>query len=618
MSTNQTTFNRTTPPPRSKGFTEYDATTFDRNHQQFLFVKNRILNLLDFGNKATRTTNGIHGLMNGAPLPLFKAHKYAARQLDYKGDDENADQHMSRAFAALDAAEQKCGRQLFEIRRADGVTQFITSYERDYLGETVKYILLKAKNLPDYGANPSAAITDELLWEGINKKLPEKIAKEKTKTDGASITDDAIIKATWTRAETTVHQNMMRIEIAGGNSLREVEQFCERLKKMAQAEYFSKRMKDEREKRARQKRIEAADTPLLDRIDTEHTYGKNISDNSEAVVVVRNLEPMGSNSSNGGQRTPVSLTPPPPDEEKEEVAEVVENTPLFDSTEEAALMWAARGVPIIPLFSVDENGHCRCKYGATCRTPGKHPQNYHGLTEASTEPRQILKWFRKYQNVNIAGATGEVSGLLVFDVDPRHGGDLSLTDLIESYGDEWLETLKIKTGSGGYHFYFEFPKGINLRNTVSIVAPGIDTRANRGYVVLPPSNHESGKCYELINDVRATPPPAWLLEILVAHETKGSRPPAKVIDFQVKERSTDYIIPEGQRNDRLRDIACGRWTHGYASTVEELYQQMIEVRDTRCEPGKDSPATDEQLWDLAQRTVRKFPCGNVETTGASR
>jgi hypothetical protein len=39
------------------------------------------------------------------------------------------------------------------------------------------------------------------------------------------------------------------------------------------------------------------------------------------------------------------------------------------------------------------------------------------------------------------------------DIDPKSGGDLSLTDLIEAYGDEWLDTLKVRTGSGGFHFF---------------------------------------------------------------------------------------------------------------------------------------------------------------------
>jgi hypothetical protein len=44
---------------------------------------------------------------------------------------------------------------------------------------------------------------------------------------------------------------------------------------------------------------------------------------------------------------------------------------------------------------------------------------------------------------------------------------------------------------------------------------------------------------------------------------------------------------------------------------------MLEVRDTRCAAGKDSPATDSELWDLVQRTVRKYARGEMRQQGAA-
>jgi hypothetical protein len=59
----------------------------------------------------------------------------------------------------------------------------------------------------------------------------------------------------------------------------------------------------------------------------------------------------------------------------------------------------------------------------------------------------------------------------------------------------------------------------------------------------------------------------------------------------------------------LRDVMCGRWVHGHATDAGDLYEQMREVRDTRCAAGDDMGATDAELWDMAQRTVRKFARG---------
>jgi hypothetical protein len=74
---------------------------------------------------------------------------------------------------------------------------------------------------------------------------------------------------------------------------------------------------------------------------------------------------------------------------------------------------------------------------------------------------------------------------------------------------------------------------------------------------------------------------------------------------------------EGERNNGLRDVACGRWANGYAEDARALFQQMIEVRDTRCAPGKDSPATDAELWEMVQRTTRKFARGALRSEGAA-
>jgi putative DNA primase/helicase len=268
-------------------------------------------------------------------------------------------------------------------------------------------------------------------------------------------------------------------------------------------------------------------------------------------------------------------------------------------------MWAARGVPVMPLYTPNEKGICDCRDGAKCKSPGKHPRTFTGLKEASTDTKQILKWFRQTPDANVGGLTGEASGVLVVDVDPKSGGDLSLTDLIEAYGDEWLDTLKVRTGSGGFHFFFEYPKGLDLRNTAGKIAPGIDTRANGGYVVLPSSKHVSGNRYELLDDVRALPLPEWLLERLTATKTQ---PPAKVINFQARERATSgSVIPDGQRNHRLFKVGCAVWGKGEAEHLPDLHAQMLEVNARRCSP----PLDDAEVAKLAANIATSYARGVV-------
>ncbi|MGI8656847.1 MAG: bifunctional DNA primase/polymerase [Pyrinomonadaceae bacterium] len=589
----------------SRPFTKKDAGDYNKNSQRFTFIRNRILVLLGFPDKAARVVAGIHGLMNGQSLPMFKAHKWAARQMNFKGQDENADQFMCRAFEALDAAEAKCGHQVFEVRRADGVTQMMTSYERDYLGEAVEWALVEARTSPDYFKNPSAAVTDEILWKAIRKHLPERKAPETENdggsSDGASVTDDAVIKAGWTRAETLIASTLERVQKAGGDPVREMEGAARRYIKMAQAMTFSKRMAEERARDQVKRDRESAFDGLIEVTDAVREDGRDIP-------VIFEPEEVQEISD-----TPRQSDTPPPIEERENIEE---NTHIFASNEEAALMWAARGVPVMPLYTPAANGVCDCRDGAKCKSPGKHPRTYTGLKEATTDSKTILKWFRQTPDANVGGLTGEVSGVLVVDIDPKSGGDLSLTDLTEAYGDEWLDTLKVRTGSGGFHFFFEYPKGLDLRNTAGKIAPGIDTRANGGYVVLPSSRHVSGNRYELLDDVRALPLPEWLLERLTATKTQ---PPAKVINFQARERATSgSVIPDGQRNHRLFKVGCGIWGHGEAEHLPDLHAQMLEVNARRCSPPLDDAEVAKLAANIAASYVRGVIINNpVYTESAS-
>jgi hypothetical protein len=140
-----------------------------------------------------------------------------------------------------------------------------------------------------------------------------------------------------------------------------------------------------------------------------------------------------------------------------------------------------------------------------------------------------------------------------------------------------------------------------------------------GYVVLPPSVHVSGNNYALGELKPPAPAPAWLIEELT--RTPDVQP-SKVVNFQERRQHSGSAAARffsgGMRNDGLRDVACGRWTHGYATDAHDLYQQLREVRDTRCEfVLNDPPPDDAWLWGLVQRTTQKFPRGEQRQQGGA-
>jgi Bifunctional DNA primase/polymerase, N-terminal len=112
----------------------------------------------------------------------------------------------------------------------------------------------------------------------------------------------------------------------------------------------------------------------------------------------------------------------------------------------AALAYAARGWPVFPCHGMRDE-QCTCGK-PNCAHPGKHPLTRHGCKDATTDPQQIEQWWTDHPDANVAIATGASSGLMVLDLDPRHGGQLTLDELEATYGG-LPETVVSFTGGGG-------------------------------------------------------------------------------------------------------------------------------------------------------------------------
>lgn len=286
-----------------------------------------------------------------------------------------------------------------------------------------------------------------------------------------------------------------------------------------------------------------------------------------------------------------------------------------------ALAWAGVGLEIFPAHEI-VNGICTCADGQDCRSPAKHPYWHaedlpEGKKNATTDAALIRRWWTRWPNANIAARMGGAANLLAVDVDPRAGGSASLTDLTEAHGDEWLQTRCHKTGGGGWHFFFTLPEGLEVHR--ARLAPGIDLKHSNGYVLMPPSNHVAG-WYMVENPAPVAIAPAWLVA-----ELTRPRDAEPVIDFQdAVERRDQFgaggrFFGQGERNNGLRNVALGRWVHGYAEDAADLFQQLRQVRDTRCAAvPNDPPPSDRELWDLVLRTTRKFARGELRREGAAR
>ena len=198
---------------------------------------------------------------------------------------------------------------------------------------------------------------------------------------------------------------------------------------------------------------------------------------------------------------------------------------MSDSTLlDAALQYAGGGKPVFPC------------------NEDKAPFTHHGFRDATCNVDQIRAWWTKSPDALIGMPTGEVSGLVVLDIDVKNGhcGDDSLYALQEVH-DKLPDTVEVLTTTGGRHLYFCYP-GVRVKSTSSELGDGLDVRGDGGYVIVPPSRI-NGKAYEweASSPPKAADMPGWLVD-LVRADRKDHR------EQQPRSKGT---IPEGQRNTWL-------------------------------------------------------------------
>lgn len=208
---------------------------------------------------------------------------------------------------------------------------------------------------------------------------------------------------------------------------------------------------------------------------------------------------------------------------------------------DSAVFFASKGIPIVPLHGTI-GGVCTCYQGANCKSPGKHPTTEHGLKDASADLDTIEDWFEQSPNANLGLLTGADTGLVVLDVDPRHGGDRSLIELQKEFGP-LPKTIRVKTGGDGEHYYFQHPGG-KVGNKTGI-RDGLDLRGDGGYIVAPPSIHASTRPYLWDEEADTIAPlPSWLLDLI---NTKKKTILPKAAD-------NNSSLAEGKRNASLMSI----------------------------------------------------------------
>lgn len=264
--------------------------------------------------------------------------------------------------------------------------------------------------------------------------------------------------------------------------------------------------------------------------------------------------------------------------------------PVFKITPETPLPDAARryatklGWKIFPVHTPGKDGTCTCGK-VPCENAGKHPRTPDGVDAvARATTKQIEEWWTDWPNANIGCATGKRNGFFVLDVDPRDGGDISLELLVRQNGP-LPPTRHHITGGAGYHYFFRMPEGINIPNSASSLAPGLDIKGDGGYIILPPSRHASGRVYDMNGgDVPILDPPEWLLSLILKNAQKTQ---PIVSEGQAPYTSTrGFVVPDeiksGARNATLFSLARSLSRKGLSQ--DAALSAITAENQTRCVP----------------------------------
>jgi hypothetical protein len=250
---------------------------------------------------------------------------------------------------------------------------------------------------------------------------------------------------------------------------------------------------------------------------------------------------------------------------------------------EAALRYLKRGWSVLPLRHGDKRP----------LIPWDHLQQTH------PDPATVAQWFSHATGANVGIVTGEISNLIVLDVDPKHGGDDTLAELERRFG-ALPETVEARTGGGGRHLYFTHP-GSFVPNRAGL-KQGIDLRGDGGYIVAPPSIHPNGQPYAWAprrspEEIALAPLPRWLL--FTGHGLRARR---SLADWR---QLVHEGVPEGERNSTIASLTGHLLWHGVDAQV--ALELLLAWNRTRCRPPLDDDEVARVVASISRLHEAKAP-----------
>lgn len=255
---------------------------------------------------------------------------------------------------------------------------------------------------------------------------------------------------------------------------------------------------------------------------------------------------------------------------------------LTQAVKEMDVSWVIPGLKYIPLYGIDNNGLCQCGK-PSCITPvdgkpsksmGKHPRMMNWQQHATSDIEQIKQWMVQYPGCNWGIQTGKPGGISVIDIDITNNGVENIKQW-QADNQSLPQTFMVITGSGGYHYYYEYNEA--LPHGVGVVCDGVDIRNDGGYVVAPPSKSYTGGDYVRSGGIHSSLCkfsmfPTKLVDAFAGNTRRGTGGTLDITE----------VIKEGGRNDRLASVAGKLLSKGFSP--EETLHLALGWNHESCVP----------------------------------
>lgn len=255
--------------------------------------------------------------------------------------------------------------------------------------------------------------------------------------------------------------------------------------------------------------------------------------------------------------------------------------------------------------------------------------NWLQYTRTRATKQMVTNWFTNLSNAGIGVVTGRVSNMVVLDIESDC--PYSIEDLLKKYPTQMYS----RTGSGGYHLFYQYPTNVSrVANRVGIFERA-DLRADGGFIVLPPTVHPSGNRYEWIKkgalgvfpisllDLQSQPKvqnEGWITEMLRGVSEGGRNDACARLAGYFFKKGMNYDIVEtllmewNERNDPPMPV------HEVRTTIKSIERSHVDVKsqftsleyeDDRTQ--KEEEVQQESTFDIMRMTdyVKGYGGGGV-------